>query len=223
MVLARERSELGLTVVESLAVLLLSVKSLVGLEALAVLVTLGAAWVPTATVKVIVEVVPDAKGLGLVQVTVCPDAEQLQLEPVPETKLSPVGKVSVTVKGPVAVDSPLLVTLIVYVPFCPTVKLPLCDLFSAMSAVGITVVGSLALLLPGVGSVVVLETVAVLVTVVAAAPTATVKLIVELAPEAKELEFVQVTVCPEAEQIQFVPVPDTKVKPVGKVSVTVIA
>lgn len=87
---------------------------------------------------------------------------------------------------------------------------------------GITVVGSLAVLLAGVGSVVVvLETVAVFVTVAAVAPTATVKLIVELAPEAKGLEFVQVTVCPEAEQVQPVPVPDTNVKPVGKVSVTV--
>ena len=110
-VLVRDRSALGLTIVGSLAVLLPGVESLVVLEALAVLVTVGAAWGLTATVKLIVEVAPDAKGLGLVQVTVCPDAEQLQFVPVPETKLSPVGKASVTVSGPAAVDSPLLVTL----------------------------------------------------------------------------------------------------------------
>lgn len=169
------------------------------------------------------EVAPDAKGLGLVQVTVCPDAEQVQFVPVPETKLSPVGKLSVTISGPDAVDRPLFVRLRVYVPFCPTVKLPVCDLLSKRSALVITVVGSLAVLLASVGSVVVLETLAVLVAVIAVAPTATVKLIVELAPEAKGLGLVQVTVCPAAEQVQPVPVPDTNVKPVGKVSVTVTA
>ncbi len=69
-VLVRDRSALGLTIVGSLAVLLPGVGSLVVLEALAVLVTFGAAWEPTATVKVIWEVAPDAKELGLVQVTV---------------------------------------------------------------------------------------------------------------------------------------------------------
>ena len=84
----------------------------------------------------------------------------------------------------------------------------------------VMVLVSFALLL----SRVVLATVAELVTLLgAAAPTATVKtMLAKLAPLASELVLlVQVTFWPAAEQVQPLPVPDTNVRPAGKVSVTV--
>jgi hypothetical protein len=71
----------------------------------------------------------------------------------------------------------------------------------------------------------VVETLAVLVTLgIAAAPTLTVKVMVllPLLP-AMGPAFVQVTTCALAEQLQPVPVPETKPRPVGNVSLTVIA
>ena len=53
-----------------------------------------------------------------------PAAEQLHPVPVAETKPSPVGRLSVTVSPPVVAAVPTFVTLSVYTPFCPTVKLP---------------------------------------------------------------------------------------------------
>src|SRR5947209_1336641 len=52
--------------------------------------------------------------------------------------------------------------------------------------------------------------------------SATVRVIDELPPLAIALEFVQVTVCPEALQLHPVPVPETNVMPVGKVSLTMM-
>ena len=103
------RSADGITVVgASVKVLLLESGSGVVLETLAVLVTVAAVFAPTPTVKVIVEFVPDASPSVLVQVTVCPEAVQVQPVPVPDTKLMPVGKVSVTVMGAAAVGPALL-------------------------------------------------------------------------------------------------------------------
>ena len=86
-----------------------------------------------------------------------------------------------------------------------------------------TVVASEAVLFPVAVSPGV-ETEAELVTAGAAgAATATVRVIALLvAPAASESELVQVTTCPTAEHDQFVPVPETKDKPAGKVSVTVM-
>ena len=95
-------------------------------------------------------------------------------------------------------------------------------LVGEMMKAQMTVVGSEAELLAGLASPEV-ATVAVLVTEGEAAPeTATVSVIVLLAPAASEPELVQVTVPPRAEQFQPVPVPETKLKPIGRGSVTVI-
>ena len=102
------RSADGITVVGSFAVLLLELGSGVVLVTVAVLVTLAAVFAPTLTVKVIAELAPEASPLVLVQVTVCPEAVQLQPVPVPDTKLMPVGRVSVTVMGAAAVGPALL-------------------------------------------------------------------------------------------------------------------
>jgi hypothetical protein len=108
----------------------------------------------------------------------------------------------------------------------PTVKLPVCVLLIARSitGAGFTVVRSEEELLAALLSPVV-ETLAVLVTLgIAAAPTLTVKVMVllPLLP-AMGPAFVQVTTCALAEQLQPVPVPETKPRPVGNVSLTVIA
>ena len=101
----------GFTVVGSEAELLDGLLS-PAVETLAALVTLGTAAGATPTVSVIVlMVLLPAMGPGLVQVTTWPLAEQLQPVPVPLTKLSPVGKLSVTVIGPVVAALPTLVTV----------------------------------------------------------------------------------------------------------------
>src|SRR5262245_24115914 len=76
----------------------------------AVLVTLGTAAAPTLTVNVIVLVALAASGPALVQVTTWPTAEQGQPVPVPDTNVSPVGKVSPIVIVPVVSVLPTLVT-----------------------------------------------------------------------------------------------------------------
>jgi len=87
--------------------------SKVVLATVAVLVTLGAAAAPTATVSVIAgRVAPLATGPAVVQVTAWPEALHVQPVPVPETYVSPEGKVSLTVMGPLALCGPLFVTLI---------------------------------------------------------------------------------------------------------------
>src|SRR5438132_1015406 len=91
------------------------------------------------------------------------------------------------------------------------------------SAASVTVVKSeevllLALVSPRV------ETPATLLTKgTAVAPTLTVSVIVLVAPAARGPALVQVTTWTAAEQLQPVPVPDTKPKPVGRISSTVLA
>ncbi len=55
---------------------------------------------------------------------------------------------SLTVTVPLVGAPPALLTVSVYVPFCPCVKLPLCVLAIVTSATPLIVVGSLELLLP---------------------------------------------------------------------------
>ena len=85
----------------------------------AVLVTLfvpGAVAAPTLTLKVKVLEPPAAIGVVLVQVTVWPEAEHVQFAPFtpptkPVTKLSPAGRVSVTVTVPLLATPPPFVTV----------------------------------------------------------------------------------------------------------------
>src|SRR5437763_411767 len=84
------------------------------------------------------------------------------------------------------------------------------------SATGVTVVGCDGVMLVASGSVTLPETVAELVTDGAAsAATATVRVMVELAPEARPAALVRVTRWPTAGQVQPVPVPDTTASPDG--------
>lgn len=199
------------------------VGSLVPDETLALFVTAGTALSAGETVSVIVELLPFARSPGFEQVTFCPIAEQLQPVPVPETKLKPVGSVSVTAIGPEAVEGPLLVTVMVYTPLVPTRKSPLWVLVICRSALAPTLVGSLAESFELFGSVVGEETVTPFVTAgIADELTATVSVIAADEPFVKSDARVQVTVCPMAEQLQPVPVPETKLKPVGSKSTTVI-
>jgi hypothetical protein len=89
-------------------------------------------------------------------------------------------------------------------------------------ALELIAVGSLALLLAVFMSPAV-ETVAVLVTLEAAlADTLTVSEIPVLAPAGRGPALLHVTVCPAAKQLHVSELPDTKPRPAGKVSVTVI-
>jgi hypothetical protein len=51
---------------------------------------------------------------------------QVQSVPDIETRVKPLGTVSVTVTGPTVGPAPLFVTVTVYAPVCPCVKFPLC-------------------------------------------------------------------------------------------------
>jgi hypothetical protein len=111
------------------------------------------------------------------------EVEQSHPVPVPETKLSPPGSGSLTVYVPLEAAVPPLETVTVYTPLVPWVKLPLWLLAMVRSVSPLTVVGSLALLLPVLVSPPP-DTDAVLVTPpTAPAPTATVSVIAGALPE----------------------------------------
>src|SRR5215471_2779826 len=82
-------------------------------ETVAVLITLGTAAAATLTVNVIALGAFTASGPLFVHVTTCRAAPQVQPVPVPDTKPSPVGSVSLTVITPVVGVLPTLVTVIV--------------------------------------------------------------------------------------------------------------
>jgi hypothetical protein len=176
---------------------------------------------PAFTVRVIgVPAAAAAIAVVLVQVTVCP--AELHVQPVPLAALNvrPVGSVSITETVPVVGDVPVLLTMIVYAPVAPIVKLPVWLL--AIARVGVTtVVGSVA-----VGEFVAAPPLAAaeFVTVAGAfAATLTVSVIgVPAAAAAMTVALVHVTVCPSALQVQPVPVAALNVRPVGSVSVTVM-
>ena len=106
----------------------------------------------------------------------------------------PVGRVSVTVNGPFAVDEPLFVTVKVYLPVAPTTNAPPATLVIARSAGAMTGEGSMAVLFVGSGSVVGLDTVAVFVTDgTAEDDTPTTRLNIVLTPTPSVAAFVQVT------------------------------
>src|ERR1700746_2378295 len=142
--IARSITGAGFTVVRSEEELLAALLSPV-VDTLAVLVTLGTAAAPTLTVKVML-LLPlfPAMGPAFVQVTTCALAARLHTVPVPLTKPSPVGSVSVTVIPPVVAVFPTLVTVKVYTPLVPTVKLPvwLLPIARSITGAGFTVVRS---------------------------------------------------------------------------------
>ena len=153
------------------------------------------------------------------------NVDSVQVHPVPviAVAVKPVGNVSVTVTVPLVTALPLFVAVIVYVaPFCPCVKLPLCDLVMVRSGTlgGLMVVGSEAESLPVLASPPP-ATVAVLVTLAGAlAATFTVSVMAgKLAPGAAVVLVLQASV--DTVQLHPVPVIAVAVKPVGSVSVTV--
>jgi hypothetical protein len=96
-----------------------------------VLVTLGEAELPTPTTTVAVAVCPDVVRLGVpLQVTTCPELEQVKAGPPPLTKLSPLGSVSVMVNASFPALPLVSDTCSVNVPLLPTVKLPACALWT---------------------------------------------------------------------------------------------
>jgi len=80
-------------------------------DTLAVFDTLDTAATPTLTVNVIVLVAVGAMGPAFVQVTVWPEAEQVQPVPVPTINVRPVGRVSVTVIVPLVEAVPTFFTV----------------------------------------------------------------------------------------------------------------
>src|SRR5688572_31885286 len=85
-----------------------------GVVTVAVLVTDGTAAAPTATVSAICRLPPGPIGPGVVQVTCWPAALQVQPGPTALTKLSPAGRVSVTVTTPAVALPPTFWTVSVY-------------------------------------------------------------------------------------------------------------
>src|SRR5437016_1043641 len=94
-----------ITVVASLALSLAGSRS-PAVAAVARLVTPGTAAAATATVSVQVKLSPAAMGPGLVAVTAEPEAANDQPAPAPLTKLSPVGRLSITAPFPALAPSP---------------------------------------------------------------------------------------------------------------------
>jgi hypothetical protein len=87
--------------------------------------TVAGALDATATVSVMFCAAPDAPiDDASVQVTSGGALVQVQLDPVAETNVSPVGRLSVTVVAPAVKVLPVLLTAIVNTPFCPGVKFP---------------------------------------------------------------------------------------------------
>jgi len=139
--------------------------------------------------------------------------------PVAETKLKLLSSESVTVIAPEVGAFPALFTAIVNTPFCPAVKPPEWDTAIARSGeTTVTVSVEDALAEPAVAARAVFP---MLTGAFSATPTVSVIFPAALAA-AIGPAFVQVTSCATAAHTQFVPVPETKLRPVAKVSVTVI-
>src|SRR5437016_2682811 len=98
-----------ITVVASLALSLAGSRS-PAVAAVARLVTPGTAAAATDMVSVQVRLSPAAMGPGLVAVTAEPEAANDQPAPAPLTKLSPVGRLSVTAMAPEVAPLPRLWT-----------------------------------------------------------------------------------------------------------------
>jgi hypothetical protein len=164
-------------------------------------------------------VAPAARLAALVQVTVCPEALQVQPVPLAAPYVKPPGKTSETVMVPEVGALPVLLTPSVYVPVWPATKLPACDFTIARTGLPESVVGSVA-----VGAFVAAPPLAVaeFVTDPAGPAALTVRVIgLPDAPAAMAVVLVQVALRAEPLQVQPVPVAALNVKPVGSASVTV--
>jgi hypothetical protein len=184
----------------------------------ALLVTLGNAARPTATVNVIgFPLAPAAIEVVLVHVTAWPAALHVQPVPVAETYVKPVGSVSVTVTVPLEASAPVLLGVIVYTPFWPTTKLPTWVFDApATGTSATTVVASVFVELEPAPPP---EAVALFVAVPAGPTTLTTSEITgEVAPFAIGVVVVHVTTWPDAPHVQPVPLADAYVNADGKVS-----
>jgi hypothetical protein len=174
------------------------------------------------TVTVIVGAVVPAASAARVQVTeTFPVFEHAQPVPVADTKVTPAGSVSVTLRF-AASDGPLSVTTSEYATDDPATTDAGPDLLIARSAEAVTVVVAVAVLFAGFGSAVVDATLAVLLRLPAWFGAVTVIVITGAVTPVARAALVQVTeTLPVFEQAQPVPVALTKVTPAGSVSVTV--
>lgn len=122
-------------------------------------------------------------------------------------------------------DGPLLLTVMVYVPFCPAVKLPVCVLVTPMSADAESVAVSVDELLFGLGSVMPAGgAIYAVLTIDPVAPFDTVALIVYVSvPFAKMFAVVLILPLPPAQldPLDAVQAQVTLVKLTGNVSVIV--
>lgn len=138
--------------------------------------------------------------------------------PVADDNTTVAGSVSVTVT-PEAALGPALVTSIVYVSVWPAVTGSGASVIAiARSFESVTVVVVVAELLPGTGSAVAVDTVAVFASVVACDGAVATIAIAGAAPLASEARVHVTVVVPL--HAQPVPVADTKVMPAGRVSTT---
>ncbi len=174
-------------------------------DAVALFVTVAAGPTTLTTSEIEGDVAVVAIGVVVVHVTIWPAALHVQPVPVAETKVKPVGNVSVSVRVPVVAEVPLFVTLSVYVPVAPITKLPVCEPFAVSAGAPLTVVGSVAVgefEAPPPAAFTVLVTLGT-----AAARTLTLSVIVfPSEPAAIAVVDVQVTVWPLAPHVQPVPV-----------------
>jgi len=165
---------------------------------------------------------PIASTVVVVHVTTWPAALQVQFVPTPETKLSPVCNVSVSVIVPLVAAEPVFDTPIVQTPLVPSVKFPLC-VFDATSrgplstCVVVLAVAAVPDPVPGNAMLTVLLRLGN-----AEAPTKTTRLTGGAEPPAGiAVGVVQVTVWPAAPHVQPVPLAETYVKPLARSSVMV--
>ena len=219
-VLVMARSAEAVTPVVTDEVLFAGTGSAVVADTDAVLVS-EPAWAGAVTVSVIVGAVAPVTSVALVQVTeTLPEFEQAHPVPAADTKVTPAGRVSVTVTF-AASDGPLSTTTREYAsePAAVTVGGPV--LVMARSAEGVTVVVAVAVLLAGFGSGVAEETVAVSVSVAPCAGAVTTTVIARRRGPAVRVGRVHVAeTLPLFVHVQPGPVADTNVTPAGSVSVT---
>ncbi len=223
-VLTTDRSASGVTVVLTLALLLPGTGSTVVVVAVAVLVIVPP-WFGAVTTIVKVVLEPTFQ-FGRVQLTeALPALVQVQppLLGVVDPNVTPGGRLSLMTTLD-AFDGPLFVAVTVYVsdPAALTVAGP--DLVMARSACGITLVLTVSLLLPGVGSAVVPPIVAPLVSVAPCAGAVTTTVMVVLAPvfHAGRVQVTEMLALLLHVQPPLLGVTETNVTPAGSVSVTVM-
>jgi hypothetical protein len=219
-VLVNARSADGVTVVLAVDELFAAFGSFV-VEATEAPLDRAAPWAGAVTVTVTVGAVVPVASAGRVQLTdTFPVFVQVQPVPVADTKVTPEGRVSVTVKE-TASEGPAFATTSWYatLPAAATVAGPLFTM--ERSACATTAVVALDVLFAGFGSGVVAVTAAVLTADPpwAGAVTATVMVGAD-APLASEGRVQVTDTLPEFVQVQPVPVADTNVTPAGRVSVT---